>query len=86
MVHCITAEDWLGISAVFSIFSLMIGYCNVSPKRHFYAYYVRSVDMTETFCLFFQAIFRGAMKGKLIVTCPLPPERIPKYQLLYRDL
>ncbi|KAL6205252.1 hypothetical protein ACLB2K_022514 [Fragaria x ananassa] len=27
-----------------------------------------------------EAIFRGAMKGKLIVNCPLPPERIPKYQ------
>ncbi|KAA3467765.1 thioredoxin-like protein 4B [Gossypium australe] len=33
-----------------------------------------------------QAIFRGAMKGKLIVDCPLPPERIPKYQLLYKDV
>ncbi|PPD81592.1 hypothetical protein GOBAR_DD21489 [Gossypium barbadense] len=32
------------------------------------------------------AIFRGAMKGKLIVNCPLPPERIPKYQLLYKDV
>ncbi|KAF7840858.1 uncharacterized protein G2W53_003156 [Senna tora] len=32
-----------------------------------------------------EAIFRGAMKGKLIVNCPLPPERIPKYQLLYKD-
>ncbi|CAL9006066.1 unnamed protein product [Prunus brigantina] len=33
-----------------------------------------------------EAIFRGAMKGKLIVSCPLPPERIPKYQLLYKDV
>ncbi|KAF3796164.1 Thioredoxin-like protein 4B [Nymphaea thermarum] len=33
-----------------------------------------------------EAIFRGAMKGKLIVTCPLPPERIPKFQLLFKDL
>lgn len=33
-----------------------------------------------------EAIFRGAMKGKLIVTCPLPPERIPKFQLLYKDV
>ncbi|XP_057964169.1 uncharacterized protein LOC131155210 [Malania oleifera] len=33
-----------------------------------------------------EAIFRGAMKGKLIVSCPLPPERIPKFQLLYKDL
>lgn len=33
-----------------------------------------------------EAIFRGAMKGKLIVNCPLPQERIPKYQLLYKDV
>jgi hypothetical protein len=33
-----------------------------------------------------EAIFRGAMKGKLIVSCPLPPERIPKYQLYYKDV
>ncbi|XP_015575980.1 thioredoxin-like protein 4B [Ricinus communis] len=36
------------------------------------------IDVVET-------IFRGAMKGKLIVKCPLPPERLPKYQLLYKD-
>ncbi|CAH9073622.1 unnamed protein product [Cuscuta europaea] len=33
-----------------------------------------------------EAIYRGAMKGKLIVTCPLPPEQIPRFQLLYRDV
>lgn len=33
-----------------------------------------------------EAIFRGAMKGKLIVTCPLPPEKIPKFQLLYKGV
>ncbi|XAR58709.1 hypothetical protein NMG60_11014205 [Bertholletia excelsa] len=33
-----------------------------------------------------EAIYRGAMKGKLIVTCPLPPERIPKFQLFYKDV
>ncbi|XP_057798219.1 uncharacterized protein LOC131014303 [Salvia miltiorrhiza] len=33
-----------------------------------------------------EAIYRGAMKGKLIVNCPLPAERIPKFQLLYKDV
>ncbi|KAM0946570.1 putative Dim1 family, Thioredoxin-like superfamily [Dioscorea sansibarensis] len=33
-----------------------------------------------------EAIFRGAMKGKLIVNCPLPPQRIPRFQLLFKDV
>ncbi|KAG8389106.1 hypothetical protein BUALT_Bualt02G0194800 [Buddleja alternifolia] len=33
-----------------------------------------------------EAIYRGAMKGKLIVSCPLPPDRIQKFQLLYKDV
>ncbi|EYU46352.1 hypothetical protein ABFS82_04G050500 [Erythranthe guttata] len=33
-----------------------------------------------------EAIYRGAMKGKLIVSCPLPPERIPKFELLYKNV
>ncbi|XP_034918473.1 uncharacterized protein [Populus alba] len=33
-----------------------------------------------------EAIFRAAMKGKLIANCPLPPERIPRYELLYKNL
>ncbi|KAJ7529634.1 hypothetical protein O6H91_15G059400 [Diphasiastrum complanatum] len=37
------------------------------------------IDIVET-------IFRGAMKGKMIVMCPLPPERIPKFELLYRNI
>ncbi|CAK9870989.1 unnamed protein product [Sphagnum jensenii] len=33
-----------------------------------------------------EVVYRAAMKGKMIVTCPLPPERIPKFQLLYKDI
>ncbi|MBA0849740.1 hypothetical protein Goshw_020151 [Gossypium schwendimanii] len=46
----------------------------------------RSFELANLLTSTLQAIFRGAMKGKLIVNCPLPPERIPKYQLLYKDV
>lgn len=36
------------------------------------------IDLVET-------IYRGAMKGQYIVTCPIPASRIPKYELLYTE-
>lgn len=44
------------------------------------------ISIHKTVSIFLQAIFRGAMKGKLIVNCPLPPESIPKFQILYKDV
>ncbi|XP_072981775.1 uncharacterized protein [Typha angustifolia] len=48
--------------------------------------WIGSFHSKQDFIDVVEAIFRGAMKGKLIVNCPLPPERIPRFQLLFKDL
>ncbi|XP_048429334.1 thioredoxin-like protein 4B [Pyrus x bretschneideri] len=42
--------------------------------------WVGAFQQKQNFIDVVEAIFRGAMKGKMIVNCPLPPERISKYQ------
>ncbi|CAO2038842.1 unnamed protein product [Urochloa humidicola] len=48
--------------------------------------WIGSFSRKQDFIDVVEAIFRGAMKGKLIVSCPLPPERIPRFQLLFKDV
>ncbi|KAI0528918.1 hypothetical protein KFK09_001462 [Dendrobium nobile] len=48
--------------------------------------WVGSFHCKQDFIDVVEAIFRGAMKGKLIVSCPLPPEQIPRFQLLFKGL
>ncbi|KAL8486432.1 hypothetical protein ACS0TY_022752 [Phlomoides rotata] len=48
--------------------------------------WVGTYQSKQDFIDIVEAIYRGAMKGKLIVNSPLPAEKIPKFQLLYKDV
>ncbi|KAJ6831369.1 thioredoxin-like protein 4B [Iris pallida] len=48
--------------------------------------WIGSFHSKQDFIDVVEALFRGAMKGKMIVSCPLPPDRIPRFQLLFKDL
>ncbi|KAH7517511.1 hypothetical protein FEM48_Zijuj09G0072600 [Ziziphus jujuba var. spinosa] len=71
-------------SGYYFFFLLLFFYSAIWTADH--TKWVGAFHQKQDFIDVVEAIFGGAMKGKLIVNCPLPPERIPKYQLLYKDV
>jgi len=33
-----------------------------------------------------EVVYRGAMRGKKIVSSPIPPERVPKFNIIYKGI
>ena len=48
--------------------------------------FIGSFEEKQDFIDVVETIFRGAMKGKVMVHSPLDASKIPKYELIFKDI
>ena len=59
--------------------------CHLLDSTQDHSKFIGAFHSRQDFVDSVEVLYRAAMKGQHIVACPLPPERIPKFQLLYKD-
>lgn len=63
-----------------------IGLCLLFCRTADHTKFIGSFKTSQNFIDVVEVVYRGAMKGKVMVTSPLDPLDVPKYSLLYKDV
>ncbi|XP_037553041.1 thioredoxin-like protein 4B isoform X2 [Nematolebias whitei] len=78
-----TAHD---LSNMASIYIVDVDKAPIYTSSPDHTKFVGSFRTKQDFIDLIEVIYRGAMRGKMIVQSPIDPQNVPKYDLLYHGI